>query len=467
MYKFLGWLFLFNWTVFHSQIEGDWYGTLDAMGQKLPLVLHLKDSSGFYKGTMDSPNQKAMGIPMSSVSVTGKTLRFTIDPLRASYEGTLDASNVLVGTFKQGVFKAPLSFDQTLEAPVTQRKIQEPTEPYTYVEKEVTIKNERGGFNLSGTLTHPSNAPSTLFPCIILITGSGPQDRNEEILGHRPFLVLADRLTSAGFAVLRMDDRGTAKSEGDFVGATSLDFVQDIEAALAFVKTVPNLDAQKIILLGHSEGGMVANMVAARNPEVFGVISLAGPGVLGSTLLVEQQILISRAVGASKKEQKQIRSFSKAFYPLLTLDSLNEVQKQAESFLKDYAKRLSAKDLRKNGVNDRSEWVKMNLEAYVNPWMLYFLNYEPATDLRKIRCHYLALNGTTDLQVPAKMNLEAIAANCNPGDEKIKAIKPLDGLNHLFQPSASGNPSEYGSIDITIDERAINEVLQFLLKIRN
>jgi fermentation-respiration switch protein FrsA (DUF1100 family) len=146
---------------------------------------------------------------------------------------------------------------------------------------------------------------------------------------------------------------------------------------------------------------------------------------------------------------------------------LSEVQKQAESFLKDYAKRLSAKDLRKNGVNDRSEWVKMNLEAYVNPWMLYFLNYEPATDLRKIRCHYLALNGTTDLQVPAKMNLEAIAANCNPGDEKIKAIKPLDGLNHLFQPSASGNPSEYGSIDITIDERAINEVLQFLLKIRN
>jgi len=212
---------------------------------------------------------------------------------------------------------------------------------------------------------------------------------------------------------------------------------------------------------------MVANMVAARNPEVFGVISLAGPGVLGSTLLVEQQILIAQAVGASKKEQKQIRSFSKAFYPLLTLDSLSEVQKQAESFLKDYAKRLSAKDLRKNGVNDRSEWVKMNLEAYVNPWMLYFLNYEPATDLRKIRCHYLALNGTTDLQVPAKMNLEAIAANCNPGDEKIKAIKPLDGLNHLFQPSASGNPSEYGSIDITIDERAINEVLQFLLKIRN
>ena len=216
---------------------------------------------------------------------------------------------------------------------------------------------------------------------MILITGSGPQDRNEEILGHRPFLVLADRLTLSGYGVLRMDDRGTGKSEGVFNGATSADFATDIEAAIAFVKTLPYIDTQKIILMGHSEGGMIANMVAAKHPEVYGVISLAGPSVLGSALLIEQQVLISKAVGASKKELKQIRAFSESFYPLLTLDSMHVVKKNAEVFLTKYAKSIHKKELRENGITDRTAWVKMNLDAYVNPWMLYFLKAEKMTGL--------------------------------------------------------------------------------------
>ncbi|MFM7565677.1 MAG: hypothetical protein ACKO4K_02905, partial [Flavobacteriales bacterium] len=136
--------------------------------------------------------------------------------------------------------------------------------------------------------------------------------------------------------------------------------------------------------------------------------------------------------------------------------------KNAEAFLTKYAKNIKKKELQKNGITDRKDWVKMNIDAYINPWMLYFLNYDPRVDLKKIGCHYLALNGTTDLQVPAKMNLEAIGTYCNPGPGKIKEIKALDGLNHLFQPSLTGNPNEYGSIDITFDEAAIQHVLQFL-----
>jgi pimeloyl-ACP methyl ester carboxylesterase len=435
------------------------------MGQKLPLVLHLRDSAGIWKGTLDSPKQNALGIPMSSIEVNGKKLAFTIDKLHASYQGTLSDALVIAGNFKQGAFKATLDFNQQEIPQQETKKLQDPREPIPYIQDEVTIYNPTGDFNLSGTLTHPEQDKLIKTPCVILITGSGPQDRNEEILGHRPFLVLADQLTRSGYGVLRMDDRGTGKSEGVFNGATSKDFVTDIESAIAFVKTLTYIDTQKIILMGHSEGGMIANMVAAKHPEVYGVISLAGPGVLGSTLLKEQQVLIAKSIGATDKELKEINSFSLEFFPLLTMDSIDQVRKNATDFLKHFVKEGKNKELKKSSKKEQEEWIKQNLDAFVNPWMIYFLNYNPMSDLKQIDCHYLALNGTTDLQVPSKMNLEAIATYCNPSAGKIKEIKALDGLNHMFQPSATGNPNEYGSNEITFDSTAIQEILTFLDKI--
>jgi len=452
-------------VLFGQSLSGNWYGTLDAMGQKLPLVLHLTDSAGIWKGTLDSPKQKANDIQMSTVTVNGKKLRFTINELQASYEGELNDSMVICGNFKQGTFNAELRFNQQEIPQLETKKLQDPKEPIPYVQDEVTIYNPTGDFNLSGTLTHPEQEKLIKTPCVILITGSGPQDRNEEILGHRPFLVLADRLTRSGYGVLRMDDRGTAQSEGVFNGATSKDFATDIESAIAFVKTLSYIDTQKIILMGHSEGGIIANMVAAKHPEVYGVISLAGPGVLGSTLLTEQQLLIAKSIGATANELKELKTFSLEFYPLLTLDSIDQVRKNAADFLKQFIKKGKNKELKKSSKEEQEEWIKLNLDAYVNPWMLYFLNYNPMVDLKKINCHYLALNGTTDLQVPAQMNLEAIASYCNPRAGKIKEIKALNGLNHLFQPSATGSPNEYGSNEITFDNTAIQEILNFLDRI--
>ena len=453
-------------VLFGQSLSGNWYGTLDAMGQKLPLVLHLSDSAGNWKGTLDSPKQKANDIQMSTVSVNGKKLRFTINKLQASYEGELNDSMVIRGKFKQGAFTAELSFNQQETPQLETKKLQDPKEPVPYLQEEVSIQNPVGNFVLSGTLTHPVHTyvPDKV-PCVILITGSGPQDRNEEILGHRPFLVLADRLTLSGYGVLRMDDRGTGKSEGVFNGATSADFATDIEAAIAFVKTLPYIDTQRIILMGHSEGGMIANMVAAKHPEVYGVISLAGPGVLGSTLLTEQQLLIAKSIGATENELNELKSFSLEFYPLLTMDSIDQVRKNATDFLKKFIKKGKNNELKKSSKEEQEEWIKLNLDAYVNPWMLYFLNYNPMVDLKNINCHYLALNGTTDLQVPAKMNLGAIASYCNPSAGKIKEIKALDGLNHMFQPSATGSPNEYGSNEITFDNTAIQEILNFLDRI--
>ena len=442
---------------------GDWYGTLDAMGQQLPLVIHLQDSAGYWTGTMDSPKQKAYGIEMNKVEVNGMNLVFSIDKLNASYQGSLSDSLGIGGTFKQGAFKAHLSFSQR-EVEVTEsRKKQDPSEPYPYLQEEVEVLNVEGGFTLRGTLTHPDGASTIKIPCIILITGSGPQDRNEEILGHRPFLVLADQLTRAGYCVLRLDDRGAGKSEGTFTGATSVDFAQDISAALEFAKGISYIDNQRIILMGHSEGGMIANMVAVNHPEVFGVISLAGPGVLGATLLMEQQELIAKSLGATKNELKEMRAFSADFFPLLTMDSLTIVAKKTEAFLRNYVRR--SKEFKRSSKDEQETWITQNMDAYVNPWMIYFLNYNPEIDLKKITCHYLALNGSTDLQVPSSMNLNAINANCNPGEGKVKKIIELQGLNHLFQPSATGSPTEYGSNEITFDESAIKEILAFIEEI--
>lgn len=452
-------------VLFGQSFSGNWYGTLDVMGQKLPLVLHLTDSAGIWKGTLDSPKQKANDIQMSTVSVNGNKLRFTINKLQASYEGELNDSMVIRGNFKQGMINAELRFNQQEIPQLETKKLQDPKEPVPYLQEEVSIQNPVGNFALRGTLTHPEQDKSIKTPCVVLITGSGPQDRNEEILGHRPFLVLADRLTLSGYGVLRMDDRGTGKSEGVFNGATSVDFATDIEAAIAFVKTLPYIDTQRIILMGHSEGGMIANMVAAKHPEVYGVISLAGPGVLGSTLLTEQQLLIAKSIGATENELNELKSFSLEFYPLLTLDSIDQVRKNATDFLKQFIKKGKNKELKKSSKEEQEEWIKLNLDAYVNPWMLYFLNYNPMFDLKKINCHYLALNGTTDLQVPAKMNLGAITSYCNPSAGKTKEIKALDGLNHMFQPSATGSPNEYGSNEITFDNTAIQEILNFLDRI--
>lgn len=452
-------------VLFGQSLSGNWYGTLDVMGQKLPLVLHLADSAGIWKGTIDSPKQNANGIQMSTVSVNDKKLRFTIDKLQASYEGLLNDSMVICGKFKQGIINAELRFNQQEIPQLETKKLQDPKEPIPYLQDEVTIYNPTGDFNLSGTLTHPEHTKPVKVACVILITGSGPQDRNEEILGHRPFLVLADRLTLSGYGVLRMDDRGTGKSEGVFNGATSKDFVTDIESAIAFVKTLSYIDTQKIILMGHSEGGMIANMVAAKHPEVYGVISLAGPGVLGSTLLKEQQLLISKAMGATENELNEIKSFSEDFFPILTMDTIDQVRKNAADFLTQFIKKGKIKELKKSSKKEQEEWINQNLDAFVNPWMIYFLNYNPMSDLKQLDCHYLALNGTTDLQVPSKMNLEAIATYCNPSAGKIKEIKALDGLNHMFQPSATGNPYEYGSNEITFDNTAIQEILNFLDKI--
>jgi hypothetical protein len=311
---------------------------------------------------------------------------------------------------------------------------------------------------MAGTLTLPEG--EGVFPLILLISGSGPQDRNEEILGHKPFLIIADYLTKKGFAVFRYDDRGTAKSGGKFEGATSPDFASDAASALAYLKTRKDINTTKIALAGHSEGAMLATMIAANDSSINSIIMLAGPGIPGDQLLLMQQELIATVNKVNPDEIKENSIINRSLFELIKkAHDLESATVHVEKKLKKISKKLSKSALVAYG--GKTEFVTQNLRAYINPWMYYFLRYDPAVDLKKIKCNVLALNGNKDLQVPSKVNLAAIELNINnPG--KIKQVIEMPNLNHLFQNCLTGNITEYGEIQETISLEVLEKMNEFL-----
>jgi pimeloyl-ACP methyl ester carboxylesterase len=293
------------------------------------------------------------------------------------------------------------------------------------------------------------------FPAIVLISGSGAQDRNEELMEHKPFLVIADYLTRNGIAVLRFDDRGTAASTGDFQTATSYDFSKDAEAGVKYLQTRKEINKKKIGLIGHSEGGIIAPMVAARNKDIAFIVLLAGTGVRGEQILILQQDLIAEASGVGEADRKKNQSINEGMYHLI-LQSTGT--KQLKTDLTDYLKQV-VKDLpaaEKETYNDT--FIKVSVERLTGPWMQYFIKYDPAPALKKVKCPVLALNGEKDLQVPAKENLDAIWAALTKGGNKRVTTKAFPGLNHLFQECNTGLPTEYATIEQTISPAVLEEI---------
>jgi pimeloyl-ACP methyl ester carboxylesterase len=297
------------------------------------------------------------------------------------------------------------------------------------------------------------------FPVVVLISGSGPQNRNEELMGHKPFLVLADHLTRNGIAVLRYDDRGVAQSKGDFATATSADFANDVEAAVAYLKTRKEFNPKKIGLIGHSEGGLIAPMVAARNKDVGFIVLMAGPGVPGKDVLLLQIELLNKAAGMPTSDiAKQVNQ---------TRDAIDILSMQGDSAVMmsaywAYAKRSYTElpdSVRK--IVSAEQYAKQ-FSTMTTPWFRYFLSYDPATSLEKVKVPVLALNGTKDLQVWAPQNLPAIEKALKKGGNKKYVIKELPNLNHLFQEAGTGSSAEYSIIQQTLSPLLLNEITNFL-----
>ena len=446
-------------TLFSQNITGQWNGVLKVQGTQLRIVFNISKTENGYVSTMDSPDQGAKGIPVTSTSFENSILKLVASNLGIEYQGTLGNDNIIVGNFKQAGMSFPLNLSKgTTEAQKLVRP-QEPKKPYPYSDEEVTFENAKAGIKLAGTLTLPSKNGN--FPAVILISGSGAQNRNEEIMGHKPFLVLSDFLTRNGIAVLRFDDRGTAASTGDFKTATSLDFASDVEAGLAYLQTRKEIDKKKIGLIGHSEGGIIAPMVASNSKDISFIVLLAGTGIPGDQLLLLQQSLIGKASGASDEILKKSRAINLAIFDMVVkAKSIDQLKVDLTNYFK---KVLAEKEnaFMLQGMPE-DEFIKLQVNEVVNPWMLNFIKYDPATTLTKVKCPVLALNGEKDLQVPPKENLEAIKSALTKGGNKKVTTIEFPGLNHLFQECKTGLPTEYSTIEQTFSPIALAEILKWI-----
>lgn len=443
-----------------AKAVGDWAGALEVSAMKLRLILHItRADDGSLRATMDSVDQSATGIPVDTVRFDGKTLVAKLHAINGLFEATMDdAGTTLTGTWKQNGNLLPLVLTRTEDAAsIIPKRPQEPEPPFPYDSRDVTYRN--GDITLAGTLTIPKGAGP--FPAVILITGSGPQDRDEAIMGHKPFLVLADHLTRSGIAVLRCDDRGVGKSTGSFAGATTKDFASDAEAGVSYLKTVREIDAKRIGLIGHSEGGIIAPMVAASSRDVAFIVLMAGVGVPMEDLLREQARLLMRANGASDEYIARNEELVKRIFAIARSEKDAAVRKQR---LQDLAQ--SVIDSVAASGEPFPEADKLDLEGSVEmsatPWMNYLLNYDPAATLRRVHVPVLAINGELDLQVSPSQNLPAIKTALETGGNRDVTARELPKLNHLFQTASTGNTTEYGTIEETISPVALKAISDWI-----
>lgn len=450
-----------------TDFQGNWLGTMDAGGAQLRMRIDLTVEDGALAARMFSVDQGNTEIPVESATVAGNTLSLTMPMIGGSYEGTLSGDGQTIeGTFSQMGAELPLVLERMEGDEVDTGRPQDPVEPYPYVAEDVRYPNPEGGHELAGTFTRPRGGGP--FPAVILITGSGPQNRDEALMGHRPFLVLSDHLTRRGIAVLRFDDRGVGESTGDHTTATSPDFASDALAGVAYLKTRDDVDPAAIGLAGHSEGGLIAPIAATRSDDVGYIVLMAGTGVNGERILYAQSALINRAAGATEEQIDRNRELQGAMFEILKTEpdpdlaaaALTETVRTAFEAMTD-AERAQA------GITDEEsldQIVTMQVTQFNTPWFRYFLTYDPATVIEQVTVPVLAINGEKDLQVPYEENLREIEAALQRGGNTNYEIHALPGLNHLFQHAETGSPSEYATIEETWSVEVMELIADWILR---
>ena len=439
-----------------QDISGAWHGKLSLPTGSLTIVFHISQTEqDVYVTTLDSPDQGANGIKTQTTSFNDSTLIIQIPVIHASYKGKLNSDNTINGTFTQGM---PLPLNLKKGEASRPKRPQEPQPPFPYRSEEVTVRNERDGINLAGTLTLPEKG--TKFPAVVMVTGSGAQNRDEEIMGHKPFFVIADYLTRNGIAVLRCDDRGTAASQGTHATATNEDFATDTEAIVNYLRSRKEINAKKIGIIGHSAGGIIAFIVAAKDPSIAFVVSLAGAGVRGDSLMLKQVELISKSQGMPDAVWQGMKPSIRNRYAILQQTDKTPEELQKELYA-DVTKTMSPEQLKDlNTIQQLSA----QISSMTSRWYLHFIRYDPAQDLKKLKCPVLALNGEKDIQVDAAMNLTAIQERVTGNGNKNVTVKAYPNLNHLFQTCKKGTLAEYGQLEETINPEVLKDIIEWIRK---
>jgi pimeloyl-ACP methyl ester carboxylesterase len=445
--------FLTSFSVSAQDITGQWNGALKIQGNQLRIVFHISKTDTGFTATMDSPDQNAKGIPVTTTTFENSKLKLEITNLKFEYDGELDGS-VIKGTLKQNGQVFPLDLSREQIEKRTIKRPQEPTKPYPYYSEDITFQNKKANITLAGTLTLPKKEGN--FPAVILITGSGPQNRDEEVFGHKPFLIISDYLTRNGIAVLRYDDRGVAQSTGDFKTATTFDFASDVESAISYLKTRKEINSKKIGLIGHSEGGIIAPIVAAAEPkDVDFIVLLAGSGLQGDKLMLLQKEKLEQAMHIDEQEIAKGQRIFRGAYDIIL--GSNAVDTNLKNNVATYLKQAF-------GSQATEELISTITNQIVNPWTINFLKYNPVPTLEKVKCPVLALDGEKDLQVPPKENLIAIKTALEKGGNKNVITKLFPNLNHLFQDCKTGLLNEYSEIEETFSPAALDEITKWIKK---
>jgi len=436
-------------------MDGVWRASLQRDRVALRLVLNVSTGNSGTRATLDSPDLPAYGMAVEGLIHTAGTVRFNVPVANVTFEGKLDPRlQSLSGRWlRSGQSPATITFKRDAAEVTGYKRSQWPVKPERYTAHEVAIENPQArGVVLAGTLTLPEGKGP--FPAAVLISGSGPQDRDETIFGHRPFAVLADYLSRHGIAVLRYDDRGFGKSTGDFELATSADFATDANAAVDFLRGRPEIDRSAVGLIGHSEGGMIGPIAAATNVDVAFLVLLAGPGTNTDQLLLSQWRVNGQSQGMSAE------SLDKGEAVIRSVVGSVRASSDAADAGRRLDKLLAAQSLQAMGMGEaqRASFAKQ----WTSPWMRYFINYKPAEFLSRVHVPVLALGGSVDHQVPSAENLQAIGAAL--AENADVTVEELPGINHMFQTAKTGAVGEYADIAETFAPVAMELIANWIQK---
>lgn len=451
-------LMISNSILPQQQIAGSWEGKMLINNNSLRIRFHIEVNDTVYSSRMDSPDQGAFDLPTTRTSFRDNKLEIIASGLGLFYRGTL-GQDTISGTFNQGGIALPLMLYR-IEQPIVLRP-QTPLEPLPYHSEELLIPTGEDERVLGATLTLPDGEGP--FPAIVLIAGSGANDRDETVFGHKPFFVISDHLTRLGFAVLRYDKRGVGASTGNFSKATVEDFVVDAKAVVEYLKLQEVIDPDRIGLLGHSEGGLVASTLAADNSDIGFVVLMAAPGTTGMEIVLDQNEISLLHQGVEPETIEELQKLNReTFGMLLEWKGTEEERTTLRDQLSRFWDRLPLLIRMKT---NKDSFLRNQFNGLISPGYLSFLRSDPSQHLEKVTCPLLALNGEKDTQVPAEKNIAAICrALENAGNKNVESII-FPGLNHLFQESLTGQVDEYAKSDQTIAPVMLNELGEWLKKI--
>lgn len=440
----------------HPFTEGYWYGLLNFQGSELIVTFDIrKNTNDSLMGVMYSPLQSSEAIPITSIVCEGDSVFISVKSLGMKYSALInEKDSLLSGTFRQAIFKMPFDMKKTQEL-FTLKRPQEPQAPFNYAVENVSIENKAADVKLSGTLTLPhGDGP---FPALVLVSGSGPQDRDEEIFGHKPFKVLADYLTTQGMAVLRYDDRGTGKSTGQFGSATSMDFAGDAAACLTFLRTETRIDTTKIGVIGHSEGGMIAGILGAQEHNLAFIVMLAGPALTGEDILLTQtRKMLNDGTNTDDFIRHIMKDTKKSFAILKKNPKPSEATAKLRKYFEKRSKSIPADLHMTYGYHKAA--IEMKIQAMNSPWFRYFLSFNPDDYLKNVKCPMLALYGSKDVQVLPDENIQALVKIIKKHKKQNFTYYTFEGKNHLFQNAKTGYISEYALLEETFSP----DVLRYL-----